>query len=64
MSGIRRLNSTLVENRPAFFPDAVTARGKNHLVELQKLAGAGLRPVVTPHSGTGKSYVISGMLSG
>lgn len=39
-------NSTLVENRIAFFPDAVTSRGKNHLVELQKLASAGCRCVM------------------
>lgn len=39
-------NSTLVENRTAFFPDAVTNRGKNHLVELQKLVGAGNRCVM------------------
>jgi len=36
-------NSTLVENRVAFFPDAVTSRGKNHLVELQNLVKAGHR---------------------
>lgn len=39
-------NSTLVENRIAFFPDAVTSRGKNHLVELQKLVRAGHRCVM------------------
>lgn len=39
-------NSTLVENRIACFPDAVTSRGKNHLVELQKLVRAGHRCVM------------------
>lgn len=39
-------NSTLVENSVAYFPDAVTLRGKNHLVELQKLAAAGHRCVM------------------
>ncbi len=32
-----------MENRVAAFPDAVTARGKNHLVELQKLVAEGHR---------------------
>ncbi len=39
-------NSTLVENGVAYFPDAVTSRGKNHLVELQKLAAVGHRSVM------------------
>jgi len=39
-------NTTLVENRIAYFPDAVTARGKNHLVELRKLVRAGCRCVM------------------
>lgn len=36
-------NCTLVENKTAIFPDAVTARGKNHLVVLQELAAQGHR---------------------
>lgn len=36
-------NCTLVENRTACFPDAVTARGRNHLVELEKLVARGHR---------------------
>lgn len=39
-------NSTLVENDTACFPDAVTTRGKNHLVELRKLVEAGSRAVM------------------
>jgi sugar fermentation stimulation protein A len=39
-------NSTLVENSIALFPDAVTSRGKNHLVELQKLVKAGHRCIM------------------
>ena len=39
-------NTTLVENDAACFPDAVTTRGKNHLVELRKLVGAGNRAVM------------------
>lgn len=34
-------NCTLVEDGSAFFPDAVTARGRKHLKELQRLAGLG-----------------------
>ncbi len=36
-------NCTLVEDGWASFPDAVTTRGKKHLVELQKLAAQGHR---------------------
>lgn len=36
-------NCTLVEDGWASFPDAVTTRGKKHLVELQKLATQGHR---------------------
>ncbi|ABW67902.1 DNA/RNA nuclease SfsA [Desulfosudis oleivorans] len=36
-------NCTLVENRTASFPDAVTERGKKHLLELQGLAANGHR---------------------
>lgn len=36
-------NCTLVEGGRALFPDAVTARGKKHLVELTRLAGEGHR---------------------
>ena len=39
-------NSTLVENDAAYFPDAVTTRGKNHLVALKKLVSAGNRAVM------------------
>jgi len=36
-------NCTLVEGRTALFPDAVTARGTKHLVDLQKLVADGHR---------------------
>jgi sugar fermentation stimulation protein A len=39
-------NCTLVENGAACFPDAVTERGKKHLVELQKLVKEGSRGVI------------------
>jgi sugar fermentation stimulation protein A len=36
-------NCTLVENGVARFPDAVTARGRRHLVELSRLVSEGFR---------------------
>jgi sugar fermentation stimulation protein A len=39
-------NCTLVEEGLARFPDAVTARGRKHLVELGRLAGEGHRAVI------------------
>jgi sugar fermentation stimulation protein A len=36
-------NCTLVEGRVARFPDAITARGRKHLLELQRLVAAGNR---------------------
>ncbi len=39
-------NCTLVENRLAFFPDAVTARGLKHLNELGNLVSQGFRSVM------------------
>lgn len=39
-------NCTLVENGQALFPDAVTSRGKKHLVELQGLVNQGYRCVM------------------
>ena len=39
-------NCTLVTDRMAYFPDAVTARGLKHLIELQKLCTAGHRGVI------------------
>ena len=39
-------NCTLVENCTAFFPDAVTSRGKKHLEELQHLVKKGNRCVM------------------
>jgi sugar fermentation stimulation protein A len=36
-------NCTLVENGIAYFPDAVTTRGKNHLILLRKLHSQGNR---------------------
>jgi len=36
-------NCTLVKDGIAYFPDAVTARGRKHLVELQKLISKGNR---------------------
>lgn len=37
---------TLVENRVAGFPDAVTARGVKHLVHMQRLLSGGFRCVL------------------
>lgn len=39
-------NCTLVENRTALFPDAVSARGSKHLEELAALADSGVRAVL------------------
>ncbi len=39
-------NVTLVENHVAFFPDAVTDRGRKHLRELAKRVAAGERGVI------------------
>ncbi len=39
-------NCTLVEDGTAFFPDAVTQRGRKHLIELQHLTAAGHRCVM------------------
>ncbi len=39
-------NCTLVETGEARFPDAVTKRGRKHLVELRNLAGKGFRCVM------------------
>ena len=39
-------NCTLVEDGVACFPDAVTARGHKHLLELQRLAAEGNRCVI------------------
>jgi len=39
-------NCTLVEDETAFFPDAVTARGLKHLVELQREVRKGHRSVM------------------
>lgn len=39
-------NTTMAEGDQALFPDAVTSRGLKHLVELQKLAEAGVRAVL------------------
>lgn len=39
-------NCTLVKNDIAYFPDAVTTRGRKHLVELQKLAKEGNRSII------------------
>lgn len=39
-------NCTLVTDGIAFFPDAVTLRGRKHLVELQKLVSSGNRCVM------------------
>jgi sugar fermentation stimulation protein A len=39
-------NCTLVENGEALFPDAVTTRGRKHLLELQQLAADGHRCVM------------------
>jgi sugar fermentation stimulation protein A len=39
-------NCTLVENGIACFPDAVTVRGRKHLILLQELAAAGHRCVM------------------
>ena len=39
-------NCTLVENGHAFFPDAITSRGRKHLVELQDLVVQGHRCVM------------------
>jgi len=39
-------NTTLAEGERAFFPDAVTARGKKHLLELAEVVGQGHRGVM------------------
>lgn len=39
-------NCSLVEDGIACFPDAVTVRGRNHLIELQRLAASGFRAVM------------------
>lgn len=39
-------NCTLVEGCVARFPDAVTARGRRHLIELQRLVAEGYRGVM------------------
>jgi len=39
-------NCSLVENGIACFPDAVTVRGRNHLIELQRLAASGFRTMM------------------
>jgi len=39
-------NCTLVNDRMACFPDAVTVRGQKHLAELEKLKKAGCRCVI------------------
>jgi sugar fermentation stimulation protein A len=39
-------NCTWVENGTAFFPDAVTQRGRKHLIEMQALAASGYRCVM------------------
>jgi len=39
-------NCTLVEDGVATFPDAVTLRGRKHLIEMQALAAAGFRCVM------------------
>jgi sugar fermentation stimulation protein A len=39
-------NCSLVEDGTACFPDAVTLRGRNHLIELQRLAASGCRAVM------------------
>jgi sugar fermentation stimulation protein A len=39
-------NVTLVENDVAYFPDAVTERGRKHLVELMDMVGQGNRAVI------------------
>jgi sugar fermentation stimulation protein A len=36
-------NCTLVQERVAYFPDAVTARGRKHLLELRRLVAEGNR---------------------
>jgi sugar fermentation stimulation protein A len=39
-------NCTLVKEKIAYFPDAVTTRGRKHLVELQRLAKEGNRSII------------------
>lgn len=39
-------NCTLVEKGTAFFPDAITQRGRKHLVEMQALTASGFRCVM------------------
>jgi sugar fermentation stimulation protein A len=39
-------NCTLVKEEIAYFPDAVTTRGRKHLMELQRLAKEGNRSII------------------
>jgi len=39
-------NCTLVKEGVAFFPDAVTQRGRKHLIELQQLVNSGNRCIM------------------
>ena len=39
-------NCSLVDDGTACFPDAVTVRGRNHLIELQRLAASGFKAVM------------------
>ena len=39
-------NCTLIDSSVAFFPDAVTARGLKHIIELQNLVNSGCRCVM------------------
>lgn len=44
-------NATLVQDRVARFPDAVTARGVRHLEELERVVAAGDRGILLFHVG-------------